>query len=261
MHGRAGTQLKPGDTAMLALRPERAHIAPTAGSALDAQQLVRAQAGDRNLGFGPFLDGATVFEAPAKVFADDRQQPLPLIIGSNSREGSLLKFRKPGWRDRLLMHLPAIAGWYEGRADDAEARAPLLFRDAVFAAPARWIAAHHEPSWLYRFAHVSAGQRGKVSGAGHAAEIAYVFDNLDALQAYGVAVDDDDRRLAAQLADCWVAFAREAAPQCAFAWPAYRRDEDRALLIDGAASAARLPDAATLDGVTKYFGPGGWFGG
>ncbi|PVX79846.1 ABC transporter ATP-binding protein [Paraburkholderia unamae] len=38
VHGRAGAELKPGDTAMLALRPERAHIAATEASVLDAQR-------------------------------------------------------------------------------------------------------------------------------------------------------------------------------------------------------------------------------
>ncbi|WP_051362247.1 carboxylesterase/lipase family protein [Solimonas soli] len=227
--------------------------------ALPAQKLIDAQAADRNLGFGPFLDGRTVFEAPAKVFAEGRQQKLPLIIGSNDGEGSLLRFRQPGWRDRLLIRLPMVSGWYPDV--EADARAPLLFRDAVFAAPARWIAAHHAPAWLYRYAHLSAGQRGKAPGAGHAAEIAYVFDTLDSLAVFKIALDDEDRRQATQLADCWVSFAKAARPDCGLAWSPYRRSADRALLIGDDAREGALPDGAALDGVTKYFGPGGWFGG
>lgn len=227
--------------------------------ALPAQKLIDAQAGDRNLGFGPFLDGSTVFEAPATVFAEGRQQKVPLIIGSNDWEGSLLRFRAPGWRDKLLIRLPMVSGWYPDV--EADARAPLLFRDAVFAAPARWVAAHHAPAWLYRYAHVSAGQRGKTPGAGHAAEIAYVFDTLDSLAVFKVAVDDEDRRLATQLADCWVSFARSMKPDCGIAWSPYRSGENKALLIGRDAREGPLPDGAALDGVTKYFGPGGWFGG
>ncbi|MGH8446032.1 MAG: carboxylesterase/lipase family protein [Solimonas sp.] len=229
--------------------------------ALPAEKLITAQAGDRNLGFGPFIDGDSVFEAPARVIAEGRQMKVPLIIGSNDWEGSLLKFRKPGFMDQVLTRLPAVSGWYEGQADNAEARQPLLFRDIVFAAPARWVATQHSaqaPAWLYRFAHVSASRRGQVPGAGHAAEIAYVFDTLDSLKVFGSTVDDDDRKLAATLADCWVAFAKTGAPRCAPAWAAHGAQADTLLLIDGTAHEVKTPDAAALDGVTKYFGPGGW---
>lgn len=229
--------------------------------ALAPEKLLEAQRAERSLGFGPFVDGDSVSEAPAAVFAAGREARVPLIIGSNDWEGSLLKLRKPGFWDGVLARLPAVSGWYEGQAADAAARQPLLFRDIVFAAPARWLAARHAaqaPTWLYRFAHVSAGRRGEVPGAGHAAEIAYVFDTLDALQAYGTTVDADDRALAATLADCWTAFARDGAPRCATDWPRYDAQGDRLLLLDRGARALATPDAAALDGVTKYFGPGGW---
>lgn len=228
--------------------------------ALDANRLIEAQSGDHDLGFGPFLDGKTVFESPASVFAAGRQMKVPLIIGSNDNEGSLLKFRKPRWRDRLLAMWPTFAGWYEGQADNAEARIPLLFRDIVFGAPARWVAAHQPPTWLYRFSYVTSGQRAKLRGAGHAAELSYVFDTVDALQAYGVKVDDEDRQLATRVADCWASFARQAAPQCSYAWQPYSANTDNALLIDRAPHEAKLPDGDALDGVTHYFGPGGRFG-
>lgn len=228
---------------------------------LDVGVLLKAQAADRNLGFGPFRDQTVTFEEPWKVFAAGRAAPVPLIIGSNDWEASLLKFREPGFKEAALSRLPGAAGWYQGQAKTASERQPLMFRDVVFGAPARWIAARQSqlaPVWLYRFDHVSAGKRGSVPGAAHAAEIAYVFDNLAQL---GTPVDDADRRLAGQLADCWIAFARSGQPRCeGLAWKAYDAAHDNLLLIDAAPHAVEHHQAAALDGIERWFGPGGWLG-
>jgi para-nitrobenzyl esterase len=229
---------------------------------LEARKLVEAQRGAAEMGFGPFLDGITVTEAPFAVFEAGREMAVPLIIGSNSWEANLMRLGGAGMMGAILARVPQAYRWYPGQ--DAEQRKDALFRDIVFAAPARWIAARHSqraPSWLYAFNHVSSGRRGQVPGAGHAAEISYVFDTLDATPKSAVNADAADRRLAAQLADCWTAFAKAGMPDCGLpSWKPYAAETDNILEIDGQAYERRHPSANTLNGIEGWFGPGAMLG-
>lgn len=228
--------------------------------ALDARALVKAQAVDRDLGFGPYLDGRSVREAPYAVFARGAQLPVPMVIGSNDAEGSLLKLREPGVRDWLFTHLPPFSGWYPQA--DADRHRRLLFRDIVFGAPARWIARQHQaraPSWLYRYEYVRAAQRGKVDGAGHAAEIAFVFDTLDSTPQLAETATAEDRAVARALADCWAGFARDLRPACS-GWQPVTATSNQLWRIGTSSRMTDDPDAAALDGVEHWFGPGGRLG-
>lgn len=230
---------------------------------LDAHQLIEAQNSDRSFGFGPFLDGRTVNAAPYRVFEKGGEAAVPLIVGSNGWEASLLEFRDVGWMGRALSYLPPFAFWYQGQAQNAAQRRAMIFDD-LFAASARWLARKHSrraPAWVYEFDHVSAGLRGKVPGAGHGAEVPYVFDTLDATPRLARNTDADDRRLAAALADCWAAFAASGTPRCALAdWPPYDPQTRKVLRIDGAARVRSDPQADQLSKIEYWFGPGGWLG-
>jgi para-nitrobenzyl esterase len=231
--------------------------------AMDARQFVAAQ-GQTPPGFGPWLDQVVTAEPPWRVFREGRAASVPLVIGSNSGEGSLLKLRKPRMRERMISHLPTVRRWYRNEARDAADRRELLFRDVAFGAPARWIADHHSAmaeTWLYYFDHVPASRRAASPRAGHAAEIAYVFDNLDQVPALQPFLDDTDRALAAALADCWVHFAEHGQAACALAeWPRYNGTDDQLLWLDGGAAVRAHPANVTLDAVSRYFGPGAPWG-
>ncbi|MES2682151.1 MAG: carboxylesterase family protein [Pseudomonadota bacterium] len=243
---------------------EKAGVAASATAAdlrqLDARKLVDALGG--GIGFGAFLDEKVTFEPPSKAFEEGRAAKVPLIIGSNDWEQNLI-FKAPppkGLAARAIPHLPQVRGWYGGQAKTADARRRLLFRDVVFAAPARWLAAKHSqhaPAWLYSFTYVTSGSRGKLPGAGHAAEIAYVFDTLGATEKSAANASGEDRKLAAGLADCWAAFAKTGAPDCSLAkWQPFDANADNALLIDPNPRQIKLPDREVLDGVVDLFGPG-----
>jgi acetyl esterase/lipase len=88
---------------------------------LGAQKLIEAQQGDRSFGFGPFLDGRTVDEAPYVVFAKGQEAAVPLIVGSNGWEANLLKFRSVGLIGRVLSYLPPFVFWYQDRAQHGQA--------------------------------------------------------------------------------------------------------------------------------------------
>jgi len=188
------------------------------------------------LGFGPFVDGRFVVEAPQHAFAQGHQQRVPLIIGSNSFEASLMQsFAIPP--ERFLSRMtPALRAAYAkaGNAGSDEALAQAVFTDSVMGAPAHWIAgkaAAGAPAYLYHFSYVASMQRGRVAGARHGSEIPFVFATGDAIAArFGITISPDDGAMENLMHSCWVGFARTGAPQCAGqTWPAYTPARDELL--------------------------------
>ncbi len=169
---------------------------------------------------------------------------VPLIIGSNSFEASLMATFKVPAPAILAMAPPALKAAYAEAPDDT-ARAQAMFTDAFMGAPARWIAGKAPgPARLYHFAYVASMLRGHVPGAGHDTEIPFVFDSWDHLGALvkALRLTDEDRAMTRLTHGCWVAFAQKANitgdPACAD-WPLYDRATDRLLLFDSPATAVR----------------------
>ncbi len=187
-----------------------------AGGAASAEQLRAIPAADLvtlSANLGPVIDGRLIRQTPRVAFARGEAAPVPLIIGSNSNEASLLG--------------PA------GLAPKA-ALARALFNDAVMGAPARWVAAKasaRAPAWLYYFSYVPERQRGIRPGTNHASEIPFVFDSLDAVPGRTPLITPSERAEAALAHSCWVGFARAGRPDCAGgqAWPTYTPTTDQLL--------------------------------
>ncbi len=182
-----------------------------------------------SLGFGPFVDGRLVPELPSRAFADGRALDVPLIIGSNSFEASLMaSFNIPPARtlDQLT---PALRALYADAGSD-EKIAHAAFTDAAMGAPARWIAAKASggaPSFLYHFSYVPTLMHSRVEGARHGGEIPFVFETLDAVAArFGVASSAGDMATERLVHSCWLAFARTGTPSCGGGWPAYSPGSD-----------------------------------
>ncbi len=162
---------------------------------------------------GPVIDGRLIRRNAREAFARGAAAPVPLIIGSNSNEASLLGAA--------------------GLAPKA-ALARALFNDAVMGAPARWIAAKasaRAPAWLYYFSYVPERQRGIRPGTNHASEIPFVFDSLDVVPGRTPLITPSERAEASLAHSCWVGFARAGRPDCAGgqAWPAYKPTTDQLL--------------------------------
>ncbi len=187
----------------------------------------------------PFTDGRLMTESVSQAFARGHAADVPLIIGSNSGEDSLMGPETPG-PGAVRLVPPRIRAAYPAEAaqgDEALVRA--AFTDRFMGAPARWIAARAsggKPAWLYYFSYVGARFRPQTTRAAHAAEIQYVLEYWGRRTPMS-SVSPDDRAMAAQMHGCWVNFARTGAPDCA-AWPAYTPAADQALEF-GAQTAVR----------------------
>ncbi|WP_374576525.1 carboxylesterase/lipase family protein [Phenylobacterium sp.] len=177
---------------------------------------------------GPFQDGRLINDTPAEAFTSGRAIDVPLLIGSNSYEASLLKAFPLPTAAVLARLTPAQKAAYADLPTD-EDRVDAAYTDLVMGAPARWVAgqaAKGAPSWLYYFSYVPTAQRGRAKGAPHGAEILYAFATGTKLA--GRFSSPQDQAMETLVHGCWVAFAKTGAPACPGqpAWPAYNPGAD-----------------------------------
>ena len=188
---------------------------------------------------GPVIDHDLLTELPQAIIAKGRARDVPLIIGTNNNEGSLIAADTPEAEvvpELSSSDLAALKSLYRA-ANTASAVshpasagdspvAPLLFRDAHFSMPARWIAAREAagaPAYLYRFDYVASFLRNRRTGANHGSEIPFVFATWPDFR-----LTDADRHMTRTLHGCWVAFAKIGKPVCPDAppWPAFSVGSD-----------------------------------
>ncbi|MBV8199200.1 MAG: carboxylesterase/lipase family protein [Acidobacteria bacterium] len=183
--------------------------------------------------FVPVRDGRLLPESPAAAFAGGRAAHLPLILGSNSDEASLL-----GDPARLVHGVgPALLAAYAADGPDARAQGAALFNDRNFAGPVRWFArraAPLAPTWLYHFSYVRERQRRHVPGAAHGSELPYVFDSWDKISPRVAGLSAEDRAMSAMVHGLWVAFAKTGVPAAPNvpAWPPYTEERDELMELD-----------------------------
>ncbi len=208
------------------------------GAAATADQL-RAATGDAlviaamDLKHGPIVDGRLLPQSPITAFAKGQQIHVPLIIGVNSNEGSLIAGSPPATilAEAKPDELAAGKAYYGAAAPDDAALARKLWGDVTFTAPARWIARQasaSQPAWLYQFDYVPERWRKTHDGVSHGYEIPFVFDSWGHIFGSGLLLTSADRAESALVHSCWSAFAKTGVPTCAGApaWPAYGEASD-----------------------------------
>jgi len=222
-----------GVTVATALGLTGANATPEALRAATPDALIAATPKEGN---GPFVDGQLLKQNLIAAFSKGEVQQVPIIIGTNSNEGSLLR---PTAAPKLLADLPpaAVVGaraYYGAAATDDYALARRLFRDGAFTAPARWIARHvsaSQPAYLYHFDYVAHYFRAKSDGVNHGFEVPFAFDSWKHIAGASFILKDEDRAETAMVHSCWVSFAKTSQPTCtgAVEWPKYSAEKDALL--------------------------------
>jgi para-nitrobenzyl esterase len=184
------------------------------------------------------VDGRMITRSPTQAFAAGAIAHVPLMIGSNSFEASLIQEADVPFAVVLGMQPASLKPVYADQPSD-EAKAEAMFTDGFMGAPARWIASKASagaPTWLYHFSYVLDVQRPTSKGAGHASEIPYVFASWDTLGPIGMGIKPtaDDWATTRMVHACWVAFARTSRPACPPAppWPSYSPASDTLMEFD-----------------------------
>ncbi|MCK9492887.1 MAG: carboxylesterase family protein [Acholeplasmataceae bacterium] len=195
---------------------------------------------------GPILDGKLVVETAESAYKAGRQLNVPLIIGSCSAEIGGSFVNSAGTKEELF----SLFGELE---DDAKAaydpegnkefdEVQTLFNtDWVWAEPARFaarvFAAGDTPAYIFHYGYVPANMREWMRyGAGHGAEIPYVFNNLNSRRgaAETTTIDEEVARI---LNTYWANFAKTGNPNGAGlpVWPNYgtAKEEILDIQLDG----------------------------
>jgi para-nitrobenzyl esterase len=195
-------------------------------AALRAISAVELSAGGH---FGPIVDGALLVQDTQQAFAEGTQAPVPLLVGSNTDEGSI--YTPPGAAaelDGLAARHRAGSAFHTaypvGSPEERRASARLFTGESRFVWPVwRWASAHRRtssaPVWVYRFGRTpplppDAGltappDGGAGYGAFHTAELLYGWDNLGQR---GWPWKPADHAIAAAMSSAWARFAAAGDP-------------------------------------------------
>ncbi|XOV88218.1 MAG: carboxylesterase/lipase family protein [Pseudomonadota bacterium] len=193
-----------------------------------------------SIGFGPVIDGKLITQPTTTAFLTGAVNAVPMIIGANSYEASVLAaFQTPAtaFLDQLgPLRQRAREVYAEQAGNDETLMAEFLFGDASFVAPARFVArtqSPRKPVFLYHLDFVRERARGEVKGANHGADVILVFNTLDAMPMSRVMFTAADRRVADTIHRYWVSFAKTGSPNGASlpSWPAYSQQNDTTLYI------------------------------
>lgn len=182
---------------------------------------------------GIIIDGWIVPEDLSKTFAEGRQNKVDVLLGSNANEGgSFGGFGPPvtlaSWQGGATQRWGTLADTgmaaYPATTDDeAKVAATRPFTDGI-----AWFMRHYadqqaklgKAAYLYQFARTPASEPGKTNGGpSHAAELAYMFNNLDKPREVPdnsvpavVSQSAPDVKLADLMATYWTNFARTGNP-------------------------------------------------
>ena len=223
-----------------------------AGVPIDALLAAQAQrARSHGLGgYALYVDGVTVPRLPIDAIRDGSAAGIPLLLGTNRDEWNLFEVFfgevtiepfKPLVRDRLGAGTDALVELYRDRRPDRSVHRAWvdLVGELVFRIPVIRLAeaqsALGAPVHMYRFDWKSPAFGGRL-GAGHALELAFVWNRLDLSMAPILLGPDlvSLQPLATVMHRTWAQFIRTGDPNGGGLppWPRYDTERRATLLID-----------------------------
>ena len=231
--------------------------------AVSAQDLLKATDSDLARAI---VDGFVLPQSVSEIFAQGKQNDVPLLLGSNADEGTSLVPQAVAMKAAAFT--VGVHSRYGNLADsflklypaDSDEQAVKSFysayRDQTFGWEMRtWARMQtrtgHHPTYLYYFTRIPAGPIGQRLGAFHALEIAYVFGNFP----WPFSWNEADHKLSDAITSYWANFAKTGDPngEGLPKWPAYASESDQALELGENIAVRSQTNKAGLDFFDGYF--------
>lgn len=215
--------------------------------------------------YAPIVDGWVIPDDPITMLENNKQNQVPLIVGTNKDEGTMFTVFSPTPQDaagyQALLDrdfgdaAPSVLAAYP--ADDpASIKAAVrdLFTDTVFKAPARiaasLVAEGGNDAYLYFFGHRPPSSAGAMLGSHHGGEILYTFDNM----ALFPKSTEEDASLGKAMSGYWTNFAKTGNPNSdgMQEWPAYAAASDQHLEFASDPEAGSGLGKARVDAIEAF---------
>jgi para-nitrobenzyl esterase len=246
-----GGQSVPASSALKALRAKSAEELLKASDA----ETVRA-----------IVDGWVLPQDVATVFAEGKQNDVPLIVGYNADEGTTLAPQAANMK--AVMFVGGVHQRYGSQADallkvypaasDEQAVSSFYsaYRDQVFGWEMRTWArmetkTSHQLAYMYYFSRRPPGPQSARLRAFHASEIAYVFGTF----VWPFPWEDTDKKLSDTMTSYWVNFAATGNPNggSLVKWPSYNAKDDQVLEFGDQVAVRSEVNKAGLDFFDGYY--------
>jgi len=246
-------------------------FAVSLGANQDALKTLRAKPAEEILkaaveqGARPPVDGWFLPQDVYTIFAQGKQNDVPLIIGSNADEGTTLA--PQGVNTKAAEFVEQARQRYGSQADqylklypassDQEAVRSFYasFRNNMAWGMHTWARMQtrtgHHAAYRYYFTRRPPGPQSEKQRAYHAAEIAYVFENFLGQRPW----EDADRKLGETIESYWVNFAVTGNPNGKGLpeWPAYSADKEQVMELGDTVSAEPLVYKAEMELFDEYY--------
>jgi para-nitrobenzyl esterase len=247
-------------------------LAASLGATQNTLKTLRAKSAEEILKAGneqtvrPAVDGWVLPQDIYTIFAQGKQNDVPLIVGNNADEGTALA--PQGAMVTATVYVDGVRQRYGSTADqflstypaanDAEAVSSFYaaYRDQVFGWEMRtWARMQtktgHHPTYLYYFSRRPPGPQSQKLRAFHAADVAYVFGTF----VWPFPWEDTDRKLSDAISSYWVNFATSGNPngEGLPKWPVYESQTDSTLELGDQIVPRTAVNKAGLDLFDAYY--------
>lgn len=219
-------------------------------------------------GFWPVVDGYVITGDQYKLYEAGNYNDVDVIIGTNSDEGAM--FVRPSApaqyekdiRQRFGPFADRILELYPGNSEkETYTSSADIFREISFAWPSwSWAKLQSRTGesrvFFYYFNQqqpASPFSSYEPRGAGHGAEIGYVFRHLG--ENKDNSYTDEDLELSEIMARYWTNFARNGDPNGEGLphWPVFKEDEPTVLYLNGTPHTGPVPNLEKLRLMEEYF--------
>ncbi len=217
--------------------------------------------------FRATVDGWFLPQDVATIFAQGKQSDVPVIAGYNHDESRTLQpwpanANLKTFLDQTHRRYGSFAGEFlklYPAASDAEAADAhyTSTRDQGMGWEMRtWVREQTKsgksPAYLYFFTRIPPGPNAERYRAYHAAEIQYVFGNLNAKRPW----EDADRKVSDAMSSYWVNFATTGNPngKGLLKWPTYDAKSDPSMVFGDTIQVQHDVNKAGLDFFDRFFG-------